>query len=93
MPFQGLTIGQIYSRVVHDCARPPLDAFSAAKQRSPQERPALEVYMELLQSCWSAWPASRPGFTEVRASWVLESAAGAQPVYSVGVGEGSAQAK
>ena len=66
MPFQGLTIGQIYSRVVHDCARPPLDAFSAAKGRSAEERPALEVYTDLLQRCWSAEASSRPRFAEVR---------------------------
>ena len=85
VPFQGLSADQIYSGVVHERARPPLDAFSAAKQRSPQERPALEVYMELLQSCWSAWPSSRPGFSEVRASAWVGNLQEEQVLYIVGV--------
>ncbi len=85
VPFQGLSADQIYSGVVHERARPPLDAFSAAKQRSPQERPALEVYMELLQSCWSAWPSSRPGFSEVRASAWVGKLQEEQVLYIVGV--------
>ncbi len=65
MPFQGLTIGQIYSKVVHDGARPPLDAFSAAKAQREGERPALEVYADLLQACWAEEPGARPRFKEV----------------------------
>ena len=66
MPFQGLTIGQIYSKVVHDNARPPLHAFSEAKEQSAGERPALNVYTDLLQRCWSTEASSRPRFQEVR---------------------------
>ena len=66
MPFQGLTIGQIYSRVVHDGARPSLDVFSTAKEQCAEERPALEVYTDLLQRCWSAEAPLRPRFKEVR---------------------------
>ena len=66
VPFQGLTIGQVYSRVVHSGARPPLDAFDAAKERCAEERPALAAYTALLEACWSAQPSSRPLFKQAR---------------------------
>ena len=65
VPFQGLTIGQVYSRVVHSGARPPLDAFDAAKERSAEERPSLAAYTALLVACWAAEPSSRPRFKQV----------------------------
>ena len=85
MPFQGLSVGQIYSRIVHDCARPPLDAFCAAKERAAEERPALEVYTDLLQRCWAAEPSLRPRFTEVRTP-PNQDAAVEQGLYPAGVG-------
>ena len=59
-------MGQILLKVVHDGARPPLDAFSTAKEQCAEERSALEVYTDLLQRCWSAQPSARPRFKEVR---------------------------
>ena len=73
MPFLGLTMGQIYMRVVHDNGRPTLDAFTAAKERCAQERPALVAYTDLLQCCWSAERSSRPSFKEVRCLVHVES--------------------
>ena len=67
MPFQGLTIGQVYSRVVHNRARPPLVAFDAAQERCAEERPALVAYTALLEACWSAEPSMRPSFKQVHA--------------------------
>ena len=58
-------MGQIYVKVVHDGARPPLDAFGAAQERCADERPALEAYTGLLQRCWSAQPSARPRFKQV----------------------------
>ncbi len=75
MPFQGLTLGQVYSRIVHDGAHPPLDAFNAAKEQSVDERPALEAYTGLLQRCWSAEAPLRPRFKQVHTLRVIEHAA------------------
>ena len=66
VPFQGLTIGQVYSRVVHSGARPTLDPFRAAQEQCTEERPALEAYTALLEACWSAEPSSRPRFKQAR---------------------------
>ncbi|EIE27156.1 kinase-like protein [Coccomyxa subellipsoidea C-169] len=65
MPFANFTVGQVFFAVVHDRLRPPLEFFRDAMAKNEMERPILEVYMALLERCWSEAAADRPKFPEI----------------------------
>lgn len=53
IPFNAMTVGQIFFAVVQEKQRPPL----------PKGLPA--AYVDLMQRCWSSEPGERPSITDI----------------------------
>ena len=69
MPFANFTVGQVFFAVVHEKARPPLDVIERARAGMPEEdHRTLEMYQELMTSCWAEVPSARPSFPKIVSS-------------------------